>query len=62
MKAFQLKKVAANHCTGWLWAEKAAANGIPIVKGTDLFKSYKRQSLVARASNVYLTNGDTVTF
>jgi len=62
VKAFQLKKVAANHCTGWLWAEKAAANGIPIVKGTDLFKSYKRQSLVARASNVYLTNGDTVTF
>jgi 7,8-dihydropterin-6-yl-methyl-4-(beta-D-ribofuranosyl)aminobenzene 5'-phosphate synthase len=62
VKAFQLKKVAANHCTGWLWAEKAAAAGVPIVKGTDRYKAYKRQSLVARASNAYLTNGDTVTF
>jgi 7,8-dihydropterin-6-yl-methyl-4-(beta-D-ribofuranosyl)aminobenzene 5'-phosphate synthase len=62
VKTFQLKKVAANHCTGWLWAEKAAASGVPIVKGTDLFKTYKRQSAVARASNVYLTNGDTVIF
>jgi 7,8-dihydropterin-6-yl-methyl-4-(beta-D-ribofuranosyl)aminobenzene 5'-phosphate synthase len=62
VKAFKLKKVAANHCTGWLWAEKAAANGVPMVKGTDTYKSYKRQSLVARASNAYLTNGDSVTF
>ena len=62
MKAFKLQKVAANHCTGWLWAEKAAASGVPIVKGTDTYKSYKRQSLVARASNAYLTNGDSVVF
>jgi len=62
VKAFKLKKVAANHCTGWVWAEKAAAAGVPIVKGTDTFKTYKRQSLVARASNAYLTNGDTVLF
>lgn len=62
VKAFKLKKVAANHCTGWLWAEKAAASGVPIVKGTDTYKSYKRQSLVARASNAYLTNGDSVVF
>ena len=62
VKSFGLKKVACNHCTGWLWAEKAAAEGVPIVKGTDTFKSYKRQSTVAKASNVFLTNGDTVTF
>ncbi len=62
VKAFKLQKVAANHCTGWLWAEKAAASGVPMVKGTDTYKSYKRQSLVARASNAYLTNGDSVVF
>lgn len=62
VKSFGLKKVACNHCTGWLWAEKAAEAGIPIVKGTDKYKSYKRQSTVAKATNVFLTNGDTVTF
>ena len=35
---------------------------MPIVKGTDTYKTYKRQSLVARASNAYLTNGDSVLF
>jgi len=62
VKAFKLKKVACNHCTGWLWAEKASEAGVPIVKGTDTYKSYKRQSTVAKASNVFLTNGDTITF
>jgi 7,8-dihydropterin-6-yl-methyl-4-(beta-D-ribofuranosyl)aminobenzene 5'-phosphate synthase len=54
--------VGCNHCTGWLFAEKAAEAGIPIVKGTDKYKSYKRTSTVAKASNVFLTNGDIVTF
>ena len=62
VKSFDLKKVACNHCTGWIWAEKAAEAGIPIVKGTDKYKSYKKTSTVAKASNVFLTNGDTVTF
>jgi 7,8-dihydropterin-6-yl-methyl-4-(beta-D-ribofuranosyl)aminobenzene 5'-phosphate synthase len=62
VKSFKLKKVACNHCTGWLWAEKAAAAGVPIVKGTDKYKTYKRQSSVAKTTNVFLTNGDTVTF
>lgn len=62
VKSFGLQKVACNHCTGWLWAEKAAEAGIPIVKGTDKYKSYKRQSAVAKATNVFLTNGDTVVF
>jgi len=62
VKAFKLQKVAANHCTGWMWAEKAAAAGVPIVRGTDKYKEYKRRSAVAKDSNVYLTNGDTITF
>ena len=62
LKAFKPEKLACNHCTGWLFAEKAAAAGLPIVKGTDKFKSYKRTSTVAKASNVFLTNGDTVVF
>lgn len=62
VKSFKLQKVGCNHCTGWLWAEKAAEAGVPIIKGTDKYKSYKRQSSVAKASNVFLTNGDTVTF
>jgi 7,8-dihydropterin-6-yl-methyl-4-(beta-D-ribofuranosyl)aminobenzene 5'-phosphate synthase len=62
VKAYKFEKVACNHCTGWLWAEKAAAAGVPIVKGTDKYKTYKKFSTVAKASNVFLTNGDTVTF
>ncbi len=62
VKAFKIEKLACNHCTGWIWAEKAAASGVPVVKGTDKYKSYKRQSSVAKASNVFLTNGDHIVF
>jgi 7,8-dihydropterin-6-yl-methyl-4-(beta-D-ribofuranosyl)aminobenzene 5'-phosphate synthase len=62
VKAFQLQKVGCNHCTGWLWAEKAAESGIPVVKGTNKYKEYKKASTVAKASNVFLTNGDSVIF
>jgi len=62
VKAFKIKKLACNHCTGWIWAEKAAAAGVPVVKGTDKFKTYKKQSSVATASNAFLTNGDSVVF
>ncbi len=34
VKSFQIQKVGCNHCTGWVWAEKAAESGIPVVKGT----------------------------
>jgi 7,8-dihydropterin-6-yl-methyl-4-(beta-D-ribofuranosyl)aminobenzene 5'-phosphate synthase len=61
-QAFKPEKMGCNHCTGWLWAENAAKAGLPIVKGTDAYKSYPRQSTVAKANNVYLANGDTVTF
>ena len=36
--------------------------GLPIVKGTDKYKSYKRTSSVATASNAFLTNGDFIVF
>jgi 7,8-dihydropterin-6-yl-methyl-4-(beta-D-ribofuranosyl)aminobenzene 5'-phosphate synthase len=62
VKAFKIKKLGCNHCTGWIWAEKAAAAGVPVVKGTDKYKTYTKSSTVAKASNVFLTNGDTVTF
>lgn len=62
VKAFKIQKLACNHCTGWIWAEKAAAAGVPIVKGTDKYKTYKRTSSVATGSNAFLTNGDFVVF
>ena len=62
VKAFKIQKLGCNHCTGWIWAEKAAAAGVPVVKGTDAYKSYKKASSVAKASNVFLTNGDSVVF
>jgi len=62
VKSFKIQKLGCNHCTGWIWAEKAAAEGLPIVKGTDKYKTYKKFSTVAKSSNVFLTNGDTVTF
>jgi 7,8-dihydropterin-6-yl-methyl-4-(beta-D-ribofuranosyl)aminobenzene 5'-phosphate synthase len=62
VKSFNFQKLACNHCTGWIWAEKAAAAGIPVVKGTDKYKEYKRQSTVAKATNVFLTNGDSIVF
>lgn len=62
VKAFKIRKLACNHCTGWIWAEKAAAEGIPIVKGTNKYKTYKKTSSVATGSNAFLTNGDFVVF
>ncbi|MBE0597908.1 MAG: MBL fold metallo-hydrolase [Desulfuromonadales bacterium] len=61
-QSFKPEKMGCNHCTGWAWAEKAAQSGLPIVKGTDTYKSYPKISSVARGSNVFLTNGDTVIF
>lgn len=62
VKSFKLQKVGCNHCTGWIWAEKAAEAGVPVIKGTDKYKTYKKTSTVAKASNVFLTNGDVVEF
>jgi len=62
VKSFNIAKVACNHCTGWIFAEKAAAAGIPIVKGTDKYKTYSRYSTVNKGTNVFLTNGDSIVF
>jgi 7,8-dihydropterin-6-yl-methyl-4-(beta-D-ribofuranosyl)aminobenzene 5'-phosphate synthase len=32
VKALKMTKIACNHCTGWIWAEKAAQAGLPIVR------------------------------
>jgi replication protein C-like len=39
-----MEKMGCNHCTGWMWAEKAITHGVPIVKGTDAYLSYPKQS------------------
>jgi 7,8-dihydropterin-6-yl-methyl-4-(beta-D-ribofuranosyl)aminobenzene 5'-phosphate synthase len=62
VKAFKIQKLACNHCTGWIWAEKAAAAGVPVVKGTNKYKTYAKQSSVATGSNAFLTNGDHIVF
>jgi len=61
-KSFKPVKMACNHCTGWIWAEKAAESGLPIVKGTDTYKSYPKKSSVARDTHAFLTNGDVIVF
>jgi len=64
VKQYNMKKIACNHCTGWIWAEKAVKAGLPIVKGTDKFRSYKKVGTLAKAntSNIYTGNGDIVVF
>ena len=51
-----------NHCTGWMWAEKATTHGVPIIKGTDAYLSYPKQSAQAKGSHAFLGNGDSVIF
>jgi 7,8-dihydropterin-6-yl-methyl-4-(beta-D-ribofuranosyl)aminobenzene 5'-phosphate synthase len=62
VKASGMEKMGCNHCTGWMWAEKAATHGVPIVKGTDAYLSYPKRSTAARGSHAFLGNGDSVTF
>jgi 7,8-dihydropterin-6-yl-methyl-4-(beta-D-ribofuranosyl)aminobenzene 5'-phosphate synthase len=35
VKGLGLRRMGCNHCTGWMWAEKATTHGVPIIKGTD---------------------------
>ena len=44
VKALGMTKMGCNHCTGWMWAEKAATHGVPIVKGTDAYLGYPKRS------------------
>ena len=64
VKRFNMSKIACNHCTGWIWAERAKKAGLPIVHGTDKHESYKKVGTLAHSKeeNVYLGNGDSVVF
>ncbi|MDA8405683.1 MAG: MBL fold metallo-hydrolase [Deltaproteobacteria bacterium] len=62
VKSFNMTKMGCNHCTGWIWAEKATTSGLPIIKGTDKYKTYTRHSTSNKGNHVFLTNGDSVVF
>ncbi len=62
VKALGMTKMGCNHCTGWMWAEKAASHGVPIIKGTDAYLGYPKRSTAAGGSHAFLGNGDSVTF
>lgn len=62
VKQLGMAKMGCNHCTGWMWAEKAATHGVPIVKGTDTYLSYPKRSAQAKGSHAFLGNGDSVVF
>ncbi len=57
-----MTRMGCNHCTGWMWAEKAATHGVPIVQGTDAYLGYPKISAQAKGSHAFLGNGDSVTF
>ncbi len=62
VKASGMAKVACNHCTGRLWAERAAGRGVPIVKGTDAYLDYPKRSTTAPGGHAFLGNGDWIEF
>ena len=62
VKQLGMEKMGCNHCTGWMWAEKAATHGVPIIKGTDAYLSYPKRSAQAKGSHAFLGNGDSVIF
>ena len=63
VKGFNMKKMGCNHCTGWIWCEKAEKAGLPIIHGTNKYRTYPKWSTVAREDvNLYITNGDVIVF
>ena len=60
VKTSGMEKMGCNHCTGWMWAEKAVTHGVPIVKGTNAYMAYPKRA--AHGSHAFLGNGDFVTF
>jgi 7,8-dihydropterin-6-yl-methyl-4-(beta-D-ribofuranosyl)aminobenzene 5'-phosphate synthase len=62
VRASGMERMGCNHCTGWMWAEKAASHGVPIVKGSDAYLAYPKVSAQARGSHAFLGNGDSITF
>ena len=62
VKRLGMEKMGCNHCTGLMWAEKAATQGVPIVKGTDAYLSYPKCRAHDEGSHAFLGNGDSVVF
>jgi 7,8-dihydropterin-6-yl-methyl-4-(beta-D-ribofuranosyl)aminobenzene 5'-phosphate synthase len=64
VKRMNLEKLACNHCAGWVWAQKAHESGVPIVLGTDTYKSYKTLPVIGQGAkdNVFMRNGDVHLF
>jgi len=61
-KKMGLQKMGCNHCTGWIWAQKAHELGLPIILGTQAYKDYKKLPTTGPGAkeNVYLRNGDVM--
>ena len=53
LRKWELEKIGCNHCTGLMTARKFIDANYPVVRGTARFRSQ---------SDVYLGNGDTITF
>lgn len=63
VKASGMEKMGCNHCTGWMWADKAATHGVPIVRGSDAYLAYPKSATAAGKGNyAFLGNGDSVSF
>ena len=64
IQASGMRKVACNHCTGRVWAQRAVEQGVPVVPGTDGFRAYDRLAKNApdTGANLYVGNGDLVVF
>jgi len=53
LPGYGIERIGANHCTGLVTVQRMVETGLPVVRGTAQHKS---------ASDLYLGNGDTITF
>lgn len=62
LKRMKLSKIGCNHCTGWVWAQRAREMGLPILLGTNKYREYKKVPTTGPGAkeNVYLRNGDVI--
>ncbi len=59
-----LQKIACNHCTGRVWGEHAAKQGLSVVRGTENYRSYTKVAALGKDADatLYIGNGDSVRF
>ena len=62
VKRIKLEKIGCNHCTGWIWAQKARDAGLPIVLGSQKYKEYRQLPTTGPGAveNVFIRNGDVM--